>query len=75
MYMSLFWFILLAFCVSFSFYQRFGTHHLISLHYLEKVGLLKVQEGKFFPLIRRQLKLVTSVDEKVRKLLLSDILV
>ncbi len=32
---------------------------------MEKVGLLKLQDGKYFPLLRKQLRLVSPVDEKV----------
>ena len=46
--------------------QRYGTHHLISLHHLEKTGLLRVQEGKGFPYVKRALNLnVSSIDELV----------
>ena len=47
------------------FSQRYGAHHLISLHHLEKTGLLKVQDSKGFPYVKKALNLNVHVDELV----------
>lgn len=50
--------------------QTYGYEHLATLHNLEKAGLLRPQENRTFPLMRKALKLVSeNVDELVRELL------
>ena len=56
------------YCLLFS--QRYGAHHLISLHHLEKTGLLKVQDSKGFPYVKKALNLNVAVDELVSKSLI-----
>ncbi len=45
--------------------QVYGYDHLVTLHNLEKAGLLKLQESRTFPFMRKALKLVSEVDELV----------
>ncbi len=44
----------------------YGLEHLVTLQRLETAGLLRVQEGKAFPTLRKSLRLVADrVDDQV----------
>ncbi len=54
--------------------NSYGHEHLITLQRLENAGLLRVQEGKSFSILRKNLKLVADrVDEVVRTTLFYDV--
>ncbi len=46
--------------------QAYGYEHLVTLHNLEKAGLLRPQESRTFPVMRKALRLIAdNVDELV----------